>query len=76
MSALATGERRGFVIDPPATGRSAQRLFEPRAGRVSLEDAILGAWEDLTATGSAECSVCGGRMRAAAGCQTCGSELS
>jgi hypothetical protein len=76
MSALATSERRAFVIDPPATARSAQRLFEPRAGEVSLEDMILVAWEDLTATGSAECSVCGGRQTVTSGCEACGSELS
>src|SRR2546423_791660 len=44
------------------------------AGR--LEDVVLGAWEDLVAGGPAECPVCGGSMRAAGGCRSCGSDLS
>jgi tRNA(Ile2) C34 agmatinyltransferase TiaS len=50
------------------------RLFEPSGS--TLEDVILGAWEDLAAGGPAECPVCGGRMRAAGGCEGCGSDLS
>ncbi|MEK6276948.1 MAG: hypothetical protein AABM29_02915 [Actinomycetota bacterium] len=50
------------------------RLFEP--GGSTLEDVILGAWEDLAAGGPAECPVCGGRMRPAGGCDDCGSDLS
>ena len=52
---------------------SAARLFEP--SRSTLEDSILGAWEDLTASGHAECPVCAGELGAAR-CDTCGSELS
>jgi hypothetical protein len=64
-----------------ATGRSeppAPRLFQPEAdpGGVSLEDSILGVWEDLVGNGKAECPVCGGRMRITAGCEGCGSEMS
>jgi hypothetical protein len=55
--------------------RSAARLFEP--GGLTLEDLILGAWEDLLAGGPAECPVCGGQtLRAAGGCDSCGSDLS
>jgi hypothetical protein len=75
MSAVATD-----YFHPPATtgerteGRSAMRLFEPSGS--TLEDVILGAWEDLAAGGPAECPVCGGRMRVAGGCEGCGSDLS
>lgn len=54
-------------------GRSATRLFEPSG--VTLEDIVLGAWEDLTARGSATCPVCAGEL-GAGGCDACGSELS
>jgi hypothetical protein len=77
MAAVATAiDRPPLVTDPPATERPAPRLFEPASGGVSLEESILRTWEDLTATGSAGCPVCGGRMRAADGCGDCGSELS
>jgi tRNA(Ile2) C34 agmatinyltransferase TiaS len=62
-----------LAIDAP-TERSAMRLFEPHG--LTLEDTILGAWEDLVAGSPAECPVCGGRMRAAGGCDSCGSDLS
>ena len=44
-----------------------QRLFEPRAGSVSLEDLIVGTWDELVGSGSAGCPVCHGRMRRASG---------
>ncbi len=50
------------------------RLFEPHG--LTLEDIVLGAWEDLVAGGPAECPVCGGSMRTAGGCRACGSDLS
>jgi tRNA(Ile2) C34 agmatinyltransferase TiaS len=50
------------------------RLFRPHG--LTLEDRVLGAWEDLVAGGPAECPVCGGSMRAAGGCSDCGSDLS
>lgn len=74
MPATATASRNDALAEPPATGRSASRLFEP--GDVTLEAAILGVWEDLTASGRAECPVCGGRLGAADGCDGCGAELS
>jgi tRNA(Ile2) C34 agmatinyltransferase TiaS len=76
VPAVATSERQALVTDPPAAVRSAPRLFEPRSGGVSLEDSILRTWEDLTGRGDAGCPVCGGRMRAAAACESCGSDLS
>jgi len=55
----------------PELARS--KLFEP-AG-LTLEDIVLGAWEDLAARGSAECPVCHAEL-GSTGCNTCGSELS
>ena len=76
MSAVATSARETFLAHPPAAERSAPRLFEPAGGHeVSLEDAILGVWEDLIATARAECPVCGGQLHRDFGCDACGSEL-
>ena len=61
-------------IHPPRPRHSAKRLFEPTGQ--TLEDAILGVWEDLVAGGRAGCPVCGGALHAAVGCECCGSELS
>ncbi len=66
MSALATQER-------PQAAPSAPQLFE-LAGS-TLEDLVLGAWEDLTLRGEAECVVCGNTL-ITPGCESCGSELS
>jgi hypothetical protein len=77
MAAVATAlDRPALIPDPPATERPAPRLFEPASGGVSLEESILRTWEDLAATGTAGCPVCGGRMHSARGCGDCGSELS
>ena len=73
MSPVATQPRRALLSDPPPAERSAERLFEP--GGLTLEDTILGVWEDLTGEGRAECPVCGGALRVAGGCEGCGSEL-
>ena len=56
----------------PLTERSAQHPFEPAGS--TLEDLILGAWEDLALHGRAECPICGSEFTAA-GCAGCGSEL-
>lgn len=76
MSAVATPRRRATAQRAFASQRSARRLFEPRAGEVSLEDQILAAWEDLAGASSAECVVCQGRMSMSTGCDDCGSQLS
>jgi hypothetical protein len=78
MSAVATRRRSPLVTDPPATARPAARLFEPQRpdGGVTLEERLLGVWEDLTRHGHAGCPVCGGRMQVAHACEACGSELS
>jgi hypothetical protein len=52
----------------------AARLFE--AGARSLEDVVLERWDELVASGRAECPVCGGDIHAASGCDGCGSERS
>ncbi|HKG37191.1 MAG TPA: hypothetical protein VKA89_12210 [Solirubrobacterales bacterium] len=76
--ATAPARNRGTSADATslseerATGRSA-RLFEPSGS--TLEDVILGAWEDLAAGSPAECPVCRGHLRIH-GCRDCGSELS
>jgi hypothetical protein len=78
MSAVATRRRLPLVTDPPAAARPAARLFEPPRpdGGVTLEERLLGVWEDLTRDGNAGCPVCGGRLLAADGCGGCGSALS
>lgn len=73
MSASATATHSPELTIDATTERSA-RLFEPQG--LTLEDVVLGAWEDLVAGGPAECPVCGGSMRVVGGCQACGSDLS
>ena len=74
MSSTATATPASELAIDAMTERSAMRLFEPHG--LTLEDTVLGAWEDLVAGAHAECPVCGGTMRAAGGCQSCGSDLS
>ena len=74
MSATATRAPHELATEQPRTERSALRLFEPSG--LTLEDVILGAWEDLVAGDPAECPVCGARMRVVGGCDSCGSDLS
>jgi hypothetical protein len=74
VSAVATDTSRASRSAEPRANRSEARLFEP--GGVTLEDVVLGAWEELVAEGVAECPVCGGRVSMLAGCGDCGSELS
>ena len=74
-AAMATQQRSARSRATLEAGRPAQRLFEPRAGGVSLEDSILRVWEDLVGDGSAGCPVCSGRLRAGVGCEACGSAL-
>jgi hypothetical protein len=75
LSAVAVATQTGTsALDAEAAaGRSPMRLFEPSGS--TLEDLILGAWEDLAAGGPAECPVCHGRLRPAGGCESCGSRL-
>jgi hypothetical protein len=70
MSAVATAEA---TVATRKLARSAAQLFEPSGS--TLEDRILGAWEDLTAFGRVECPVCRGELEPS-GCTRCGSELS
>ena len=74
VSALATTSLpKGGLEERPQTERPATRLFEPEG--VTLEDTVLGAWEALSAGGTAECPVCDGAI-SVHGCARCGSELS
>ena len=77
MAALATRQdvsaaRPRASEDSSPGARST--LFEP--GGTTLEDSILGVWEDLVAEGRAQCPVCAGAMDVAGGCEGCGAELS
>jgi hypothetical protein len=74
VSATATATHSPELANDATTERSAMRLFEPNG--LTLEDVVLGAWEDLAAGGPAECPVCGGEMRPVGGCRSCGSDLS
>jgi hypothetical protein len=51
----------------------AEALFEPHG--TTLEDVVLGLWEDLVAGRDASCPVCHESM-SMIGCSSCGSELS
>jgi hypothetical protein len=71
MSAVAT--KPAEAIRGRDLAGAAQHLFESSGS--TLEDRILGAWEDLAATGRASCPVCAGTLEPT-GCAGCGSELS
>ena len=67
------------LLEPPRPSQAC-----PREGR-TLEDVLSGAWEELSAHGTAACPVCDGAMvpRYGSGpfavggrCEDCGSELS
>jgi hypothetical protein len=75
MSATAISERAAPRERAPIESPGA-RLFEPRAGSLSLEDLIVGTWDELVVSGSATCPVCRGRIERTAGCTSCGSDLS
>ena len=77
MATLAT--RQDAAADRPGVGEASSSgapsaLFEP--GGATLEDSILGVWDELVAEGNAACPVCGDSMSAAGGCEACGAELS
>jgi hypothetical protein len=71
MSAVATRDGAERAMRAPQLGESAT-LFEPP--RVTLEDIVLGVWEDLRLEGHAECPVCAAEMTPA-GCESCGTAL-
>ncbi len=72
MSAVAT-RKQSAAIERPQRVEASPRLFDDG---LTLEDKVLGAWEDLLVEGRAACLVCGGSMSADSGCSSCGSELS
>ena len=55
-------------------GIEAERRDRGRPSRLTLEDLVLGAWEDLTTRGRADCPVCSAPLEPA-GCTGCGSRL-
>jgi hypothetical protein len=71
MAAVATTEPT--LTERPPTEAPVPRLFEP--GGLTLEDVVLGVWEDLVTVGRAEGPVCGSSMAPTAGCESCGAEL-
>ena len=71
---VAVATETAAVAKRPNQRSSAQRLFEP--SEVTLEDVVLGAWEELVADGRVECPVCGASMSMLDGCGECGSDLS
>ena len=73
MSALATREQEAVATERPQRARLAPPLFDDG---LTLEDRILGVWEDLVVEGRAACPVCGGSVAAGSPCSGCGSELS
>jgi hypothetical protein len=72
MAAVAT--REPVLAERPPARAPEERLFEP--GGLTLEDAVLGLWDELVTSGRAECPVCGGSIAPSAGCESCGAELS
>jgi hypothetical protein len=77
-----------FLDAPPAVGSADPRDEAPPAaegrGRRTLDEVIVGVWEDLTAHHAAACPVCGEPMRPRYGsgptpvggrCTGCGSTL-
>ena len=72
-TATATRQGRASRMERPQARRTA---FAHSEARLTFEDMVLGAWEDLAAEGRAGCLVCGGSMSAAHGCSDCGSRLS
>ena len=76
MSATATRAPLGTRERGAAPGQLRARLFEPRAGSPSLEDLIVGTWDERVGSGSASCPVCQRRIERAAPCESCGSDLS
>lgn len=71
---VAVATETAAVVKRPHEQGSAQRLFKP--SEVTLEDVVLGAWEELVADGRVECPVCGASMSMLDGCGECGSDLS
>jgi hypothetical protein len=74
VTVTATATRDAGLVERASTDASTERLFEP--GGTSLEDVVLERWDRLVVDGRTPCLVCGGSMSAAAGCDSCGAELS
>jgi hypothetical protein len=70
----ATATKDAVLVQRSSADASTERLFEP--GGTSLEDVVLARWDCLAVDGHAPCLVCGGSISAAAGCDSCGAELS
>jgi hypothetical protein len=60
---------------PPSLEARADRRGAGDPSGLTLEDLVLGAWEDLGARGRARCPVCREELTSK-GCGSCGAELS
>ena len=77
---------RPYTLDRAGRRAACAGADRKTSRRPTLDDMLVGAWEDLRATQAAECLVCGGTMlsRRGAGpvagatgsCEDCGSVLS
>ena len=72
-------ERRRGSTAMHSARRPVAGQVAPGSEPSTLEDALLGTWEDLASHGRAECLVCGGSLDespAGGECGACGSSLS
>jgi hypothetical protein len=68
---------------PSEAERAAQRKCDDLGGGLTLDEAIVGAWEGLAARAAVACPLCGGALRPHAaggaapggGCGDCGTTL-
>jgi hypothetical protein len=74
VTVAAVATREPALAERPPARAPAERLFE--SGGLTLEDVVLGLWDELVTSGRTECPVCGGSIAAAAECESCGAQLS
>jgi hypothetical protein len=53
---------RPSILDPVDDGRSDDAPFQ-QGGGLTLDDLIVGVWEDLAAHRAVACPACGGAMK-------------
>jgi len=79
MPAVATSTRSRIPLERNQRPRLLEgleaRQLVPSAGQ-TLDEWISATWSGLVESGSAECPVCSGELRAGRACSSCGSELS
>ena len=72
----------GSVPEAPAAGGAARERDHGLGGGLTLDEAIVGAWEGLAALATVACPLCGGALRprstehgAGGRCGDCGTTL-